>query len=380
MSRDKPTAYDPSFSPPLPRVHLANLPTPLEEMPRLSAALGGPRLWIKRDDLTGLALGGSKVRALELTLADALHQGADTIVTMGEVQSNHARLTAAGARKLGLEVVLVIAAPAEPSHVQGNLLLSRLLGAQVRFASWSEHSRTVERTLQELQDRGRVPYVLPFGGSSPIGAIAYIHAALELQRQAQDLGLALDHVVHATASGGLQIGLTIGNRMLAARTKVTGVGTAWNTRQTLLSKCLPLVGEIRRVWNVEATLDPQDLALVDFHPVVGGDADGAEKRIRDAIALVAQTEGILLDPEYTGKAMAVLIDMVRHGQFDRTDTVVFLHTGGTPALFVRPPARWSAGPCGFLQALRSRGKKSRAWRWCRDTLRHRGRSQGGRER
>jgi L-cysteate sulfo-lyase len=379
MSSDQPTECDPSFSPPLPRVHLAHLPTPLEEMPRLSAALAGPRIWIKRDDLTGLAFGGSKVRALELTLADALRQGADTIVTMGEPQSNHVRLTAAAARKLGLEAVLVIAAPAEPSHLEGNLLLSRLLGAQVRFAPWSEHGRTVERTVQELKDRGRVPYVLPFGGSLPIGTIAYIHGALELHTQAKDLGLTIDHVLHATASGGLQIGLTIGNRMLAARTKVTGVGTAWNTRQTLLSKCSPLVSEIRRVWNAAATLDPQDLSLVDFHSAEGRDAEGEETRIRDAIALVARTEGILLDPEYTGKAMAVLIDMVRHGRFDRTDTVVFLHTGGTPALFVQSPARLAARPFGFLQVLRSQGKKYRALRWCRDTLRRRGKSQGGRE-
>ena len=223
------------------------------------------------------------------------------------------------------------------------------------------------------------PRALPFGGSLPIGTIAYINAALELHTQAKDLGLAIDHVLHATASGGLQIGLTIGNRMLAARTKVTGVATARNTRGTLLSKCLPLVSEIRRVWNAAATLDPQDLSLVDFHAAQGGDADGEETRIRDAIALVAQTEEILLDPEYTGKAMAVLIDMVRHGQFARTDTVVFLHTGGTPALFVPPPARWSTSPSGFLQVLRRQGKKYRALKWCRDMLRHRGRSRGGRE-
>ncbi len=355
----------------LPRVRLGNLPTPLEEMKRLSAILGGPRIWMKRDDSIGLAFGGSKVRALEFTLADAIKKGADTIVTMGESQSNHARLTAAAARKLGLKAVLVIAAGARPKKYEGNLFLCDIFGADIRFAGWPEHEKAVERTVRELKNTGHVPYILPFGGSSPIGVVAYFNAALELAAQAGDLGFEISHVVHATASGGLQTGLTVANRMLNTNAKVIGVASTMNSRKIVTQKYTRLAGDISRFFDMDLTFGAEDLSLIDHFSDKNHNGAGHEKKIMNAIVLVAQTEGVILDPEYSGKAMAVLIDLIKQNKFDRDDNVVFIHTGGTPALFVQPCADPFPVPAGVIRLYRTYGKRFKFLRWLRDALPHR---------
>ncbi len=324
---------------------------------------------MKRDDSIGLAFGGSKVRALEFTLADAIKKGADTIVTMGESQSNHARLTAAAARKLGLKAVLVLAA-ARPKKYEGNLLLCDILGADIRFAGWPEHEKAVERTVKELKNTGHVPYILPFGGSSPIGAIAYINAALELEAQARDMSFEISHVIHATASGGLQTGLTMANRMMSTNTRVTGVASSMNSRRIVTHKYSLLAGDICRILNIDLNFGAEDLSLIDHFSEKNHNTAYDEKKIMNAITLVAQTEGVILDPEYSGKAMAVLIDLVKQNKFDRDDNVVFIHTGGTPALFVQPCAGPGSVSSGFIRLYRTYGKRFKLMRWLRDALPH----------
>jgi len=339
----------------LPRVKLANLPTPLEEMPRLSKILEGPKIWIKRDDCTGLAFGGSKVRALEFTMADAIDKGADTIITIGSFQSNHARLTAAASRKLGLRAVLVLRGE-KPKKYEGNLLLDYILGADIRFVKekWRELPNTVKKIAKELKDEGRIPYILPAGGSSPIGTIGYIDVVTELQTQAKNIGLEIDYVVHATGSGGTLAGLTVGNRMLNTNMKVIGIINTGiigiitaGIKKRLIHKTLKIANNVCKILNMDITLESKDLSLIYNYT--------EEKRIINAIMLVAQTEGILLDPNYTGKAMATLIDMVKEKKFDKEDNIVFIHTGGTPALFVHSRTRPSPLPDSFINLHRKIG-------------------------
>lgn len=332
-------------------------------MHSVSKVLGGPRIWIKRDDLTGLAFGGSKVRALEFALADAVNKGADTVVTMGPPQSNHARLTAAAARKIGLNVVLIIATQAAPKKYEGNLLLDRILGADIRFAKWTEHSNAVEQVIRELNDKGHTPYILPFGGSSPIGTVGYVKAAIELQNQAKDMGIEIDHIIHATASGGLQTGLLVGNIMLNKRTKVTGVTTIMNSSKLIALKNLSLARDVCEILNIEVLLKPDDLCLLDYFRGQGTDVEMDEKRVMNAIKFVANAEGIILDPEYTGKAMEVLIEMVKQNKFHRRDNIVFMHTGGTPALFLHSRTYRRLLPAGLIRLYRKCRSRYSLVRW-----------------
>jgi len=337
-------------------------------MSRLSNILGGPRIWIKRDDSTGLAFGGSKVRALEYTLADAISKGADTIITMGEIQSNHTRLTAAAARKLGLKAELVIAADAEPRKYEGNLYLCRILGADIRYATWSEHSALVEQTVREVNEKGNIPYILPFGGSSAIGIIAYINASIELQAQAKDMGIEVGHIIHASTSGGLQTGLTLGNKMMGTNTKVIGVGASRNSRKIVMEKYMQITADICRILNIDLTWKAEDLSLINYYSEENDDTLTDQQRIMNAIMLVAQTEGIVLDPEYTGKAMAVLIDMVKEKHFKKKDNVVFIHTGGTPALFVQTGVRPYPIQDTVIRLYRKYGRQYRLVKWFRNIL------------
>lgn len=313
----------------LPRVRLANLPTPLEEMPRLSDALGGPRLLIKRDDYTGLAFGGNKVRKLEFEMADAVRKGADVIVTSGALQSNHARSTAVAARKLGVEAVLVLREE-EPEEYDGNLLLDHVFGADVRFVrvDWAESGKVIKKILEELREERRTPYFVPF--SSPLGSVGYVNAVLELLDQSKSAGIKIDKVVHAAGSGGTQAGLVVGNRALKSGIDVVGISVEpdfdWLHKQTveIAGGCVELLGLGFSVSEGDVTL---------LREYVGEGYGVVTREVKDAIRLVAEKEGILLDPVYTGKAMAGLVDLVGRGYFDVGETVVFVHTGGTPAVF-----------------------------------------------
>ena len=317
----------------LPRIRLARLPTPLEEMPNLTKTLGGPKLWIKRDDLTGIAFGGNKERKTEFVMADALQRGADVIITTGGVQSNHARVTAAAARKLGLRVVLVLRGK-KPQEYDGNLLLDHLFGADVRFVQVDRQQtlQAMKEIAEEMQRKGYKPYIVPGGASYPTGAVGYVNAMLELINQAEKIDVTINYIVHASGSGRTQAGLTLANKALKAGIKILGICVEPNAQRWLTEKIVEIVNGMAKLLGLEASVGREDVTLIGDY---AGEGYGVlTSEAVEAIKLVAQTEGILLDPVYTGKAMAGLIDLVRRGRFQKDDNIVFVHTGGTPALFV----------------------------------------------
>lgn len=317
------------------RFHLALLPTPLVEAPRLRRALDGPRIYFKRDDLTGFGFGGNKVRGLEFFLADALAQQADVIVTGAGPQSNHIRATAAAARVAGLDVVAVVH-DSRPSEPQGNLLLDALLGVELRFTNDPNRALVdvrIDEVAAELRAAGRRPYTIPRGGASALGALGYVECVRELSAQAQAQGLHIDRLVLATGSCGTQAGLLAGLHVHGVRIGVLGI-----TVSRPVPECLERVTRIAqaagRLMGHALELAVDEVVVRDGFIGPGYGIPTAEGT--DAIRLVARTEGIFLDPTYTGKAMAGLIAEVRAGRLGRDETVVFLHTGGEPGLFAHP--------------------------------------------
>lgn len=321
----------------LPRVRLAQLPTPLEEAPRLTEYLHGPRLWIKRDDLTGLALGGSKARKLEFLLGQARHQGCDVIITVGAVQSNHARMTAAAARRLGFEPIVVLNGE-PPDASQGNLLLDRIFGAEVRIIQTDDDyilMGVVEDLARQLARNGRKPFVIPRGGSNAYGAAAYLQAWLELRAQAEAMGLRVDAIVHASTSGGTQSGLYTGTRLTESRVPIVGI-SAGPKRTVVTTRVLGIVSELVTLLDLHWRPHPDDLIVYDDY--VGEGYGVPTPECLNAIRIVARTEGVLLDPVYTGKAMAGLMGLIAQERFTRDQNVVFWHTGGQPAVFAHAGA------------------------------------------
>lgn len=314
----------------LPRVPLAHLPTPLEELPRLSKALGGPRIFIKRDDLTGLALGGNKTRLLEFYLGDALAQQAEIIVTGASVQSNLCRQTAAAAARYGLSCLLLLHG-ATGAEVQGNLLLDHLFGAEVRPVQL-EHLTgiwdVVSQTAAELTASGRRAYAITT--FEPLAGVAYVDAARELEEQCAALGITPTWLI-ASASGGTQAGLVLGGKVLEAAWRVLGVTSIVWRDQPMNKKIAGLATKTAEFLGFDVTVSPSDILNTDHY--VGPGYGIPTPSGLDAMRLMAQTEGILLDPVYTGKALAGLIDYIRRGLITADDVVVFLHTGGNPALF-----------------------------------------------
>lgn len=317
----------------LSRLKLAALPTPLEEAPSLSAYLGGPRIMLKRDDITGLAFGGSKVRKTEYLMGEAVDRGCDVVITVGDAQSNHARVTAAAARRLGLDAVLVLRGDDRSSERQGNLLLDAILGADIRLVNTDDEfvlTGVVEDVARELRRGGRNPYVIPRGGASAVGTAAFVNAGLELLDQLNTRGIRADAIVHATASGGTQAGLYAATKVTQSGIRVIGV-SAGPSRETATGRILALTQELVELLGLDWRPHPDDIVVTDEY--AGEPAGEPAADCLDAIRLVARTEGVLLDPIYTGRAMAGLIDMIRRGQFAPEQTVVFWHTGGQPALF-----------------------------------------------
>lgn len=323
-----------------PRLRLGHFPTPLEPMENLSRHLGGPRIWIKRDDCTGLSTGGNKTRKLEYLMAEALAQGADTVITQGATQSNHARQTAAAAAKLGVACHILLedrTGFGDAAYVHnGNVLLDRLHGASVsRRPGGTDMQAEMEAMAGDLRKQGRKPYVIPGGGSNPVGALGYVNAALELVYQGVDMGVRIDRVVHATGSAGTQAGLVAGLRILNSGIPVLGIGVrAPRERQeasvfALAEKTAALVGAPGAVRREDI------VANCDY---VGQGYGIPTQGMVEALKLVAENEGILLDPVYSGKGMAGLIDLVGKGQFGKDENVVFLHTGGSVGLFGYPGA------------------------------------------
>jgi D-cysteine desulfhydrase/L-cysteate sulfo-lyase len=317
----------------LPRVRLAQTPTPLVEMKRLSSSLGGPRILFKRDDLTGAGLGGNKVRKLEYVIGRALAEQADTLVVCGGFQSNLARIAAAMGSQLGLRVELVLGGvPGESRAPVGNLMLDHLYGANVRFVEtdprW-DFGSALDDVMSELQGKGLKPYLIPLGASSPEGMASYIEASAELLTQFHQLQIQPDYLYLAVGSGGTYCGLMLAQKNMELPYQVVGVSVSRTSeyyRENLAQD----------MSSAAAQLGIAAPSSSEIHIEDGYRGDGygqVSQGCNEAIALVASTEGILLDPVYSGKCMHGLIEHIRQGRIGKNNTVVFLHTGGWPALF-----------------------------------------------
>lgn len=318
----------------LPRTAIAHLPTPIEPLPNLTAHLGGPELWIKRDDQTGLATGGNKARKLEYLMAQALAAEADCVITAGSTQSNHARQTAAAAARLGLDAHLVLYTPGgePPADFSGNLLITRLLGATIHWtAERAPYNEPLNHVSATLTAAGRRPYVVPYGGSNAYGLLGYASAMREFA--AQERGLSpFDAHVFASSSGGTQAGMMLGAYLTGLARDVALLGISVDRPAAdLAADVIALATSGAQVLGLAWQPDPAAVQVNDAYTGGGyaviGDAE------RDAIQLLAQREGILVDPVYTGRALAGLIDLIRQGHFTAGQRVLFWHTGGYAALF-----------------------------------------------
>lgn len=309
----------------LPRLPLAHLPTPLESMQRLSQVLDGPAIWVKRDDQTGLAFGGNKSRKLEYLVADAQAQRADTLITAGAIQSNHCRQTAAAARRAGMHCILVLGGDA-PEHPDANTYLDMLLGAEIVWTPTERRGEQLETVLAKAQKAGRVPYLVPYGGSNPLGAVGYAYAMRELQSQQSDF----DWIVFATSSGGTQAGMVAGAEIFSYDARILGISVD-EEAQDVQDFVSTLAGQTTHLMGAPHSFKPEDV-LVNSDYLGEGYAVLGEAE-REAIRLFAHHEALLVDPVYTGRAAAGLIDLVRKRFFKKDDKVLFWHTGGSPALF-----------------------------------------------
>lgn len=310
------------------RIQLAHLPTPIEALPHLSKMLGGPQLFIKHDDLTGLGFGGNKIRKLEYLAADAEAKGSQTLISTGAVQSNHCRQVAAVAARLGMNCILVLAGE-KPGEPQGNLYLDLLSGAEVIFVPKDQRDQALAEVTKQAEAQNRKPYLIPYGGSNAIGAMAYCQAMHELHEQ----GLNPDWIVFATSSGGTQAGMLLGARETGSCAKILGISVD-KPAQELSETIAEIANAGAELLQLETRFLPEEILVNDAYCSAGyGVLTAAEK---EAILLFARQEAILLDPVYTGRAAAGLVDLIRHGFFKADEKVLFWHTGGTPALFAEP--------------------------------------------
>jgi len=318
----------------LPRVRFAHLPTPLQELRNLAKVLRGPRIFVKRDDMTGLALGGNKTRKLEYLMGDALRHKANYIVTGAGFQSNWCTQSVAAAHKLGMKVVLIKFAPKDgydPQDYDGNHLLHFLMGAEIKTVRLENVQKAQDETMEELKAEGHRPYLLTAAGSTPPGVAGYANCMLELVSQAIDLGIDINYLVHATGSGGTQAGLIIGAKALKTNIKVIGSTTGSRPKDQQIEKVITLIDESLKFLKFDFKITEDDIVVYEKYAGAGYGFMTESKA--EAIKIVAETEGLFLDPVYTGSAMACLIDLCREGFFKRDDVVVFLHTGGSAALF-----------------------------------------------
>ena len=329
-----------------PRVELVHLPTPLRKLERLSARLGGPEIYVKRDDLTGLAFGGNKSRKLEFIVRDMIDKKADVVITWAGLQSNWCMQTAAAARTFGIKPILVLfKPPGAAATADGNLLLDVILDADIRILEGekgkvvkaAQAMSVLDEAAREVREKGQRPYLVPVGGSlargdmdRPLGAVAYVAGFAEALMQMRAAGAEPDYVVHATGSGGTQAGLVVGARALTENCRVVGISVS-DPKGPFSDDVL----EIARSADEALGLGLEVLAgdVVVFDEYLGDGYGAVDKAVADVIRMVFQTEGFVLDPVYTAKAMIGLVDLVKTGFFKRTDKVLFVHTGGAPALF-----------------------------------------------
>lgn len=336
----------------LKRIKLANLPTPLEECKRLRKQLGGPALWIKRDDMTGLGLGGNKLRKLEFLLGDAVDKGCDCIITSGTVQTNHGRLTAAACAKLGLECYLVFT-DGDKGVFEGNRILQTLFGVHQVFSRIPENippekeakarlqagEERISELVEELKAQGKKPYVIPRGGRSLYGTASYCAAMAELKEQLDHLEIRPTHIIVPCATSSTMTGITLGNKVSGINARIIGVAlsrSAEEGREMLYEEFTSDAASL----HYDVSIEKEE---IDIRGEYIGDGYGIMTGMgREAMLMLARTEGILLDPVYTGKTFSAYIDLVRKGYFKEDDCVIFFHTGGTPLLFLDSMSKWAA--------------------------------------
>ena len=327
-------------------VGIIHRPTPFRKLERLSARLGGPEIYVKRDDLTGLAFGGNKSRKLEFIVSDMLDKKADVVITWASLQSNWCMQTAAAARTFGIKPILMLFKPADqPATADGNVLLDVILDADIRLLE-TEKGRIVksaqamdilEAAGREVRGQGHTPYLVPVGGSlvrgdmdKPLGAISYVVAFAELLEQMNGLGIEPDYVIHSTGSGGTQAGLVVGARAMTSGCRVLGISVS-DPKGPFSDEVLEIARATDDALGLGLGILPDDVTVFDEY--LGEGYGAVDRAVAETIRLVFQTEGIVLDPVYTAKAMIGLKDLIKTGFFKPTDKVVFVHTGGTPALF-----------------------------------------------
>ena len=329
-----------------PKQDLILLPTPLMKLENFTKELGGPNIYIKRDDMTGLAFGGNKSRKLEFIMQDVLDKNADVIITWAGLQSNWCLQTAAAARKFGITPILILFNVYDlPEEYDGNLLLDLILNADIKIKEVGKgsilHLENVDDILEEaaieVKERGHTPYIAPIGGSaaggsmgSPLGAISYVNAHVEMAEQAEEMGMEVNYVLHASGSGGTQAGLAIGAKALSDKIKVLGVSVA-EEKNTYTDYVLDIASDTRTALDLDLEIGESDIIVFDEY--IGKGYGEMYTDVAETIRLMSIKEGIFLDPVYTGKAMVALMDLVKRGYFKKEDNVVFFHTGGTAALF-----------------------------------------------
>jgi len=316
-----------------PRLNFAHLPTPIEHLPRLSEHLGGPQIHVKRDDQTGLAFGGNKTRKLEFLVAEAQAQGAKTLISAGAAQSNHCRQTAAAAARYGFDCILVLTGD-EPDQPSANLLLDKLFGARIIWVTdRADRDRILIQTYEQTFAEGGMPYLVPYGGSSPTGALGYAFALEELMGQ----NSSFDWIVFATSSGGTHAGLTLGKRLFGFDGQILGISID-EDENWLKEHVSALASDASELLGERKQFETTDVLATDSYCKAGyGVLTDLE---REAVQLFAKYEGLLLDPVYTGRAAGGMIDLIRKGFFKPENKVLFWHTGGTPSLFAD---KYSAG-------------------------------------
>ena len=318
-----------------PRATLAHLPTPLEFLPRLSQHLNGPDIYVKRDDCTGLATGGNKTRKLEFSMGEALAQGADTIITVGAVQSNHVRQTAAAACKLGLacEVMLEhrVDKPSATYSNSGNIFLDKIYGANLReYPGGTDFDAAMLEVAEEVRANGGKPYYIPGGASNPVGALGYVNCGIEMLQQFDEQRLQIDHIVTATGSAGTHAGLAVGLRGSGSDVPILGIGV--NAPQDVQEeRVFKLAVETAELVSAPGSVKRQDI-VADCN-YIGAGYGVPTDAMNEAVLMLARYEGLLFDPVYSGKALAGLIDYIRDGRFSKGQSIVFLHTGGSAGLF-----------------------------------------------
>lgn len=321
---------------PFPRSRLGLFPTPLQEMRRLTKKLGGPRLFIKRDDLNGFLLGGNKTRKLEFLIPDIIEKGADIVITTGGVQSNWTAQLAAIARNVNVEVMLVLRG-VKPKNLQGNYLLDKILGAKTKFIDISidDYKQDINGIMEEIAEdckkKGKKPYVLPLGGSTPIANLGWVNGSFELINQANEQDLKIDYVIVAGGSLGTVSGLFTGFKLCNSEVKTICISVLSDNKEDCKSKITSFIQQIADLMKVSFQFNGGEIDI--FVDYLGPGYAKKTKESIEVIKLIAQTEGILLDPVYTGKAMVGLIDLVKRGVLTKDDNIVFLHTGGAPGLF-----------------------------------------------